>query len=260
MTAPADVLLSANNLDVHYGPIQAVRNVSLQVCAGMIVTVLGANGAGKTTLLRAISGAIDPEVGEVVFAGRSTIGMTADQVMRLGISHVPEGREIFPLLTVKENLMIGAYTRTDRDGITHDMEMCFEYFPILRERAAQRAGLLSGGQQQMLAIARALMGRPRLLLMDEPSLGLSPLLVTQIFEVIGRINRERGVGVLLVEQNSHLALRVADYGYVLELGRVVMQDSCENLMRSDEIRGFYLGYNGAGASRVRRPKRKQRWN
>jgi branched-chain amino acid transport system ATP-binding protein len=259
MMASADILLSASNLDVHYGPIQAVRNVSLQVREGTIVAVLGANGAGKTTLLRAISGAIDPEVGEIVFAGRSTAGMTADRVMRLGISHVPEGREIFPLLTVKENLMIGAYTRADHDGILQDMEKSFEYFPVLRERAAQRAGLLSGGQQQMLAIARALMGRPRLLLMDEPSLGLSPLLIKQIFEVIGRINREQGVAVLLVEQNSHIALKIAKYGYVLELGSVVMQDSCENLMRSDEIRKFYLGYHDVDASRHRR-KRNQRWN
>jgi branched-chain amino acid transport system ATP-binding protein len=202
---------------------------------------------------------LDPARGQVVFEGSDIGRMAPDRVMRLGICHVPEGREVFPFLTVRENLMMGAYSRRDHAEIDRDFSLCFDYFPVLRERAGQRAGLLSGGEQQMLAISRALMGRPKLLLLDEPSLGLSPILVTQIFGIIRRINREQGVAILLVEQNAHVALRLADYGYVLEVGRVVMQDDCARLMEQDDIKEFYLGQKDAGVRGRRRWKRKKLW-
>ena len=255
----ADLILRVSNIETFYGPIQALRSVSLQVPQGGIVTVLGANGAGKTTILKTISGVMDPEDGEVVFEGRDIKRMMPDRVMRLGIGHVPEGREIFPFLTVQQNLLMGAFTRRDPDGVAQDIEMCFGYFPVLRERAKQRAGLLSGGEQQMLAISRALMGRPRLLLLDEPSLGLSPILVTQIFEIVRRINREQGVSILLVEQNAHIALKVADYGYIIEVGRIVLQDTCARLLEREDIREFYLGQKDEGVRVGRRWKRKKLW-
>ncbi|MBV8870920.1 MAG: ABC transporter ATP-binding protein [Acetobacteraceae bacterium] len=253
-----DPLLSVRGIETYYGPIQAIRGVSLDVTPGQIVTVLGANGAGKTTVLRTISGVLNPERGSIRFDGRDLRGQSPDHVMRLGVCHVPEGREVFPLLTVRENLMMGAYTRHDRE-VSRDLDMCYDYFPILRERAHQRAGLLSGGQQQMLAISRALMGKPKLLLLDEPSLGLSPILVTQIFEIIKRINQEHGVAILLVEQNAHVALRTADYGYVIEVGRVVMQDRCAALIEKEDIKEFYLGQKEAGVRGQRRWKRKKLW-
>jgi branched-chain amino acid transport system ATP-binding protein len=254
----AEPLLRVGAIETYYGPIQAIRGISLQVERGQIVAVLGANGAGKTTVLRTISGVLDPERGHMEFEGRDIRGLTPDRVMRLGICHVPEGREMFPLLTVRENLMMGAYSRHDHD-VTADLDLCYGYFPVLKERAAQRAGLLSGGQQQMLAISRALMGRPKLLLLDEPSLGLAPLLVTQIFEIIRRINQEHGVSILVVEQNAHIALKTADYGYVIEVGRVVMQDDCARLMEKDDIKEFYLGQKEAGVRGQRRWKRKKLW-
>jgi branched-chain amino acid transport system ATP-binding protein len=254
-----ETLLSVTGIETFYGPIQAIRGVSLSVEAGRIVTVLGANGAGKTTILKTISGVLDAERGAVEFDGRAIGGMSPDRVMRMGICHSPEGREIFPFLTVRENLLMGSYSRTDKDAVAQDLEMCFGYFPRLLERAGQRAGQLSGGEQQMLAISRALMGKPRLLLLDEPSLGLSPLLVTQIFEIVKRINRERGVAILLVEQNAHIALKTADYGYVLEVGRIVMEDSCARLMEKDDIREFYLGQKETGARGARRWKKKKLW-
>ncbi len=256
MSAP---LLQVSGIETYYGPIQAIRGVSIDVPEGKIVTVLGANGAGKTTILRTISGVLDADRGEITFQGQSIAGQTPDRVMRAGICHSPEGREIFPFLSVAENLVMGSYTRRDKDGIAQDLEMCFGYFPRLKERAQQRAGQLSGGEQQMLAISRALMGRPKLLLLDEPSLGLSPLLTTQIFEIVKRINRERGVAILLVEQNAHIALQTADYGYVLEVGRIVMQDDCAALLARDDIREFYLGHKDAGARGQRRWKKKKLW-
>ena len=260
MLAPAEPLLRVANIETFYGPIQAIRSVSLEVPQRGIVTVLGANGAGKTTILRTISGVMDPERGEVFFEGKDIRRMAPDRVMRLGICHVPEGREIFPFLTVRENLTMGAYTRRDSDGVASDIEMCFDYFPVLRERAAQRAGLLSGGEQQMLAISRALMGKPKLLLLDEPSLGLSPILVTQIFGIIRRINREQGVAILLVEQNAHIALKTADYGYVIEVGRIVIEDHCATLLGRDDIKEFYLGQKEVGARGQRRWKKRRLWN
>ena len=256
----SEALLRVDSIETFYGPIQAIRGVSLEVAPGQIVTVLGANGAGKTTVLRTISGVLDPERGRVMFEGRDIAHMAPDQVMRLGICHVPEGRETFPFLTVRENLMMGAYTRRDGAGVAKDLDLCYAYFPRLKERQHQRAGLLSGGEQQMMAISRALMGKPKLLLLDEPSLGLSPLLVQQIFGIIRRINREQGVAILLVEQNAHIALKTADYGYVLEVGRIVTADHCASLMKREDIKEFYLGQKDAGVRGQRRWKRKRLWN
>lgn len=256
----SEPLLRVNSIETFYGPIQAIRGVSLDVDQGQIVTVLGANGAGKTSVLRTISGVLDPERGQVIFEGRDIARMPPDQVMRQGICHVPEGREIFPFLTVRENLNMGAYTRRDAVGVAGDIERCFDYFPRLKEREAQRAGLLSGGEQQMLAISRALMGRPKLLLLDEPSLGLSPLLVQQIFGIIRRINHEQNVAILLVEQNAHIALQTAEFGYVLEVGRIVAADACKTLMERADIKEFYLGQKEAGARGTRRWKKKRLWN
>jgi branched-chain amino acid transport system ATP-binding protein len=233
--------------------------VSLAVEEGKIVTVLGANGAGKTTTLKTISGIIDPLKGQVKFRGRDIQGHSPDAIVRGGIVHVPEGREVFPLLSVEDNLRMGAFTRHDADGVAQDMEAVYGYFPILRERRAQEAGQLSGGQQQMLAIARALLARPALMLMDEPSLGLSPKLTKDIFDIVVRINRERGVTILLVEQNAHMALKIADFGYVLEVGRIVMEDTGARLAEKDDIREFYLGMKAGGVRGTRRWKRKKLW-
>src|SRR5499427_7131946 len=250
-------ILKVSNIETYYGPIMAIRGVSFEVPQGGIVTILGANGAGKTTVLKTISGIMDPQKGSVVFEGRQIRRMDPDKVMRLGISHVPEGREVFPFLSVRENLRMGAYTRRDADGIAEDLGAVFHYFPMLRARQEQRAGSLSGGEQQMLAISRALMARPRLMLMDEPSLGLSPRLVKEIFDIIVRINRERGVTILLVEQNANMALGVADYGYVLEVGRIVMADTCARLIAKDDIKEFYLGVKEEGARGQRRWKKRK---
>jgi branched-chain amino acid transport system ATP-binding protein len=195
----------------------------------------------------------------VTFDGREIQGMDPDRIARLGLSHVPEGREIFPLLSVAENLGMGAYMRRDADGIARDLEMVYGYFPVLRTRARQRAGQLSGGEQQMLAISRALMARPKMMLLDEPSLGLAPRLVIEIFDIIGRINREQGVTVLLVEQNANMALHTADYGYVLEVGRIVMEDTCARLREKDDIKEFYLGMKEESVRGTRRWKRKKTW-
>ena len=252
-------LLVLANVESAYGPIRAIRGVSLKVQRGQIATVLGSNGAGKTTILKTISGIIDPRKGQVLFQGQDITARDPAEIVRRGLSHVPEGREVFPLLSVRDNLLMGAYTRSDRDAVASDMETVFTYFPILRERAGQDAGLLSGGQQQMLAISRALMARPELILLDEPSLGLSPKLTKEIFEIVVRINRERGTTILLVEQNANMALNAADYGYVLENGRIVMEDSCERLREKDDIREFYLGMKDAGVRGERRWKKKKNW-
>jgi len=254
-----DPLLTVSNLETYYGPIMALRGVSFTVPERAIVTILGANGAGKSTILKTVSGVMDPQKGTITFAGRETQGMDPDRVTRLGISHVPEGREVFPFLSVRENLMMGAYTRRDGDRVKEDLELVYGYFPILKGRAAQRAGQLSGGEQQMLAISRALMARPRLMLLDEPSLGLAPRLVKEIFEIIVRINREQGVTVLLVEQNANIALHVADYGYVLEVGRIVMEDACARLLEKEDIKEFYLGIKESSVRGTRRWKRKKTW-
>jgi branched-chain amino acid transport system ATP-binding protein len=255
----ADSLLTVSNVETYYGPIMALRGVSFRVTSGSIVTILGANGAGKTTILKTVSGVMDPQKGTITLEGRPIHGLDPDRVARLGLSHVPEGREVFPFLSVRENLRMGAYTRRDADEVARDLEMVVDYFPVLATRAEQRAGSLSGGEQQMLAIGRALMARPKVMLLDEPSLGLAPKLVKDIFDIIRRINRERGVTVLVVEQNANIALHTADYGYVLELGRIVMEDACERLLQKDDIREFYLGLKESSVRGTRRWKRKKTW-
>jgi branched-chain amino acid transport system ATP-binding protein len=252
-------VLKLLNVESAYGPIKAIRGVSLKVARGEISTVLGSNGAGKTTILKTISGIIDPRKGSVEFKGEDITAQDPSHIVQQGLSHVPEGREVFALLSVRDNLAMGAYTRTDRDGVAKDLEAVFTYFPILRERASQDAGLLSGGQQQMLAISRALMANPDLILLDEPSLGLSPKLTKEIFEIVVRINRERGTTILLVEQNANMALNAADYGYVLENGRIVMEDTCAHLREKEDIKEFYLGLKEDGVRGERRWKKKKTW-
>ena len=252
-------LLQVDNLESFYGPIMAIRGVSLEVKEGQIVTVLGANGAGKTTLLKTISGVMDPEKGTVALQGDEIQGSAPDTVVHRGVVHVPEGREIFPILTVEENLKMGAYTRSDHDAIAADMDLVYSYFPILRERRQQEAGTLSGGQQQMLAIGRGLMAKPRIMLLDEPSLGLSPILVKEIFTIISRLNREQNVTMMLVEQNAKVALDVAHYGHVMELGRIVMSGEAEKLQQSKDIQEFYLGAQQDTQRGQRRWKQRKTW-
>jgi branched-chain amino acid transport system ATP-binding protein len=234
-------LLWVDKLRAGYGPIDVLHDVSLQVGEGEIVTMIGANGAGKTTTLMSISGVIKPRGGTVEFNGNDLTRVPAHQVVTRGIAQSPEGRKIFPRLSVLENLQMGAFTRNDNDGIAADVEKAFTMFPILKERKNQAGGLLSGGQQQMLAIARALMARPKLLLLDEPSLGLAPQVVVQIFDVIKQLNQAQGVSVLLVEQNARMALKVAHRGYVLETGRVTFTDDAKVLLNDPRIRAAYLG-------------------
>jgi branched-chain amino acid transport system ATP-binding protein len=233
-------LLAVSDLDVCYGAVEALRGVSLVVHAGEVVTLIGANGAGKTTLLRTISGLLAPRRGRIVFAAQDITRLAAHRIVACGISQVPEGRIIFANLSVRDNLELGAYRRRDRAEIRADLERMFTLFPRLKERERQRGGTLSGGEQQMLAIARGLMSRPRLLLMDEPSLGLAPILVREIFRTVAEISRQ-GVTILLVEQNAHMALGIADRGYVMETGRIVLSDTRENLLRNEEVKNAYLG-------------------
>jgi branched-chain amino acid transport system ATP-binding protein len=237
MAAP---LLRVEGLRAGYGPIDVLHDLSLTVEPGEIVALIGANGAGKTTTLMALSGLLPARAGTVTFDGHDLTRLAAHRIVKLGLAHSPEGRRIFPRLTVLENLQMGAFTRTDPQGIADDIEKAFQTFPILRERKGQAGGLLSGGQQQMLAMARALMARPKLLLLDEPSLGLAPQVVVQIFDVIRGLNRQ-GVSVLLVEQNARMALKVAHRGYVLETGRVVASDRASVLLNDPGIRAAYLG-------------------
>jgi branched-chain amino acid transport system ATP-binding protein len=252
-------VLEVRNLETFYGPVMALRGVSIEVPQGQIVTILGANGAGKTTLMKTVSGALSPNKGAILFHGDRIDGKEPDELVKKGLAHVPEGREVFPFLTVAENLAMGAYTRNDRAEIAKDIDMVYDYFPILKERRNQPAGTMSGGQQQMLSIGRGLMSRPTLMLLDEPSLGLSPLLVQEIFTIVRRLNREQGVTILLVEQNAQVALQAADYGYVLEIGRIVMAGSAEKLLNSDDIREFYLGHGNSGDRGEKRWKRKKTW-
>jgi branched-chain amino acid transport system ATP-binding protein len=233
-------LLELTNVDVHYGAIHALRGVSFRVEEGTIVTLIGANGAGKSSTLRAVSGMLKPTAGSISYSGADIAGLKPHKLVARGLCHAPEGRGIFPNLTVRENLLLGAFLRRDKPEIEADMEKGFELFPVLRERAAQSAGTLSGGEQQMLAIARALMARPRLLLLDEPSLGLAPQITETIFRIIVDINKA-GVTILLVEQNAHLALGIANQGYVLETGAVVQSGTGQELLHSPEIRKAYLG-------------------
>ena len=252
-------MLTIKDLRAYYGQVQALHGLDLSLNEGSVTTLLGANGAGKSTVLKTISGIIDPNKGQIRFGGAEIQSRDPAWIVRRGISHVPEGREVFPLLTIDENLRMGAYTRRDPDGVAQDLEAVFGYFPVLKERADQRAGSLSGGEQQMLAISRALMARPRLMLLDEPSLGLSPKLVKEIFDIVVRINRERGVTILLVEQNANMALQTAEFGYVLEVGRIVMADTCARLLQKEDIKEFYLGIKDQGARGQRRWKKRKTW-
>ena len=252
-------MLELRNVETYYGPIMAIRGVSLRVDEGEIVAVLGANGAGKTTLLKTACGALDCRKGRVIFADREIHGFDPDRVARMGIAHVPEGREVFPLLSVVENLLMGAYNRRDRDDVANDLETVYGYFPILHDVQHKMACYLSGGQQQMLAIGRGFMARPRLLMLDEPSLGLSPTLVEEIFDIIVRLNREQGLTILLVEQNAHVALQVSSRGYVMEVGGMVMDGNSDELRESDDIREFYLGKKEEGVRGRRRWKKRKTW-
>ncbi|MEM8960133.1 MAG: ABC transporter ATP-binding protein [Acidobacteriota bacterium] len=251
-------LLELENVETYYGRVLAIRGVTLEARQGQIVALLGANGAGKTTVLETTSGTVEPRKGKVRLAGEDLVGREPDEIARAGVAHVPEGREIFPFLTVEENLRVGAYTRRD-DAIDEDLAAIYDLFPILAAKRRQQGGYLSGGQQQMLAIGRALMLRPRILLLDEPSLGLAPSLVADVARVIVELNRERGLTVLLVEQNARMALDIADYGYVLENGRVVMSDRAERLRHATDIREFYLGEKKTGIRGRRRWKHRKTW-
>ncbi|OIQ59098.1 high-affinity branched-chain amino acid transport ATP-binding protein LivF [Moorella thermoacetica] len=234
------MLLKVENLDVYYGAIHALKGISLEVKEGEIVTLIGANGAGKSTTLNTICGLLRPQSGRITFQGQALNGLPAPAIVKLGISQVPEGRRIFPNLTVKENLELGAYLRRDREGISRSMRDVFRRFPRLEERQKQMAGTLSGGEQQMLAIGRALMSRPKLMLLDEPSMGLAPLLVQEIFNIIKEINQQ-GTTILLVEQNANMALSVAHRGYVLETGRITLQGKAAELAANAAVKKAYLG-------------------
>jgi branched-chain amino acid transport system ATP-binding protein len=234
------MLLKLDNVKTYYGNIRALKGVSLEVNEGEIVCLIGGNGAGKSTTLMTISGVLIPEEGDVLYQGRPIAGVRPDHIVQMGICQVPEGRMIFPLLTVTENLDLGAYLRKDKDGIKEDIERVFELFPVLRERGKQAGGTLSGGEQQMLAIGRALMARPKLLLLDEPSLGLAPILVDTIFDIIRQIN-EQGTTILLVEQNAQLALQFSHRGYVIETGRIALADTSAALLNNEQVKKAYLG-------------------
>lgn len=254
-------MLKVKNIETYYGPILAVRGVSMEVREAQIAAILGPNGAGKTTILKTIMGLLEdqPDKGTIEFAGKRIDGKDAEQIVRMGIAYVPEGREVFPELTVDENLRMGAYSRTDKTQIKQDYQRVLIHFPILASRRNQWAGTLSGGEQQMLAIGRALMARPKLLMLDEPSLGLSPILVREIFRIIQELNQE-GITILLVEQNARMALRIAHFGFVLENGRIVLANTPDVLMQDQDVREFYLGIRSEQSAKgYQRWKRKKRW-
>jgi branched-chain amino acid transport system ATP-binding protein len=234
-------MLKVKDIQTYYGNIQALKGISLDIAEGEIITLIGANGAGKTTTLMSICGVVPPKYGEIYFRGSPIHSMTTDKIVALGICQVPEGRHIFPGLTVIENLEMGAYLRSDHRRIKDDLEYVLDLFPILAQRRHQQGGTLSGGEQQMLAISRALMAKPRLLLLDEPSLGLAPLIIQQIFEIIRKINSEHNTTIFLVEQNANLALKVADRGYVMENGTITLTDSASNLLNNEDVKKAYLG-------------------
>lgn len=262
MDASAQPILAINSLETWYGPVNAIKGVNLEVRTGDITAVLGANGAGKTTLLNTIAGVIDPAKGSVEFDGQAIQGREPDRIARGGLVLVPEGRQIFPFLSVRDNLMMGTFARRDASPIQTDMDRVLSWFPRLKERQDQHGGLLSGGEQQMLAIGRALMAKPKMLLLDEPSLGLSPLLTQEIFKIIQKINGELGVSILVVEQNAAIALAAANHGYIMELGRIVAAGTTQELREKDDVKEFYLG--GAGhdhqvGQQRQRWKRRKTW-
>jgi len=233
-------MLEVKSLRVHYGTVEAVKGVSLRVNAGEMISLIGANGAGKSTILRSLTGLVQPSAGDILFENRSVVGLSPHQIIRLGIGHVPEGRRLFPKMTVLENLKMGAYLQRSKSEVAATLESIYAHFPILQERSKQRAGSLSGGEQQMLATARALMNRPRLLLLDEPSIGLSPIMTAEIGKIVQQINA-MGVSVMLVEQNAMLALTIAQRGYVLETGTIVMQGEAHELLQDEGVKKAYLG-------------------
>lgn len=262
MGASAQPILAINSLETWYGPVNAIKGINLELRAGDITAVLGANGAGKTTLLNTIAGVIDPAKGSVEFNGQPIKGHEPDQIARSGLVLVPEGRQIFPFLTVRENLSMGTFARRDASGSQADLERVFNWFPRLKERQSQHGGLLSGGEQQMLAIGRALMAKPTVLLLDEPSLGLSPLLTQEIFRIIKKINGELGMSILLVEQNAAIALATANQGYIMELGRIVAAGTTQELREKDDVKEFYLGgagHDGQAGQQRQRWKRRKTW-
>ncbi|MEE4356814.1 MAG: ABC transporter ATP-binding protein [Desulfococcaceae bacterium] len=234
-------MLAISSIETYYGNIRALRGVSIDISEGEIITLIGANGAGKSTTLMSVSGLVPPRKGEIFFMGKAIHGLSPNEIVALGISQVPEGRRIFPYLTVSENLDMGAFLRKDKEEIRKDMNYLYELFPILSERRNQAGGTLSGGEQQMLAISRALMARPKLLLLDEPSLGLAPIIIRQIFEIIKKINAENNTTIFLVEQNANLALQVAHRGYVMENGKITLSDTAANLLANEEVKKAYLG-------------------
>ncbi|MBI4798490.1 MAG: ABC transporter ATP-binding protein [Desulfarculus sp.] len=264
-----DHILAVNNIEVVYNHVVLVlKGMSLRVPRGAVVALLGSNGAGKTTTLKAISGLLPLENGEITdggidFDGQSLKGLAPHQIVRAGLFQVLEGRRVFEDLTVEENLACGAYTRRDKSGVAADLDKCFAYFPPLKKRLKNLAGYLSGGEQQMLAISRALLARPKLMLLDEPSLGLAPLLVEEIFGIIAQINRQEGTTILLVEQNAQMALSVSSYGYIMENGRVVMDGPVERLLADQDVQEFYLGLGSSGGRKsyheVKHYKRRKRW-
>ncbi|MFQ5632569.1 MAG: ABC transporter ATP-binding protein [bacterium] len=255
-------LLQLNNIETYYGLIHALRGVSLEVMPGAITAILGNNGAGKSTILKTVMGLLDdqPDKGVITFDGKRINRRDPEKNVAAGLSYVPEGREVFEELTVKENLAMGAYLRKDRAQVKKELRHIHTLFPVLAQRENQLAGTLSGGEQQMLAIARALLNKPKLLMMDEPSLGLAPALVKNIFEILKKINTEDGLTLLLVEQNANMALHIADYGYVLENGRIVLKGTAEELWQNEDVQEFYLGLKSAESSKgYQRWKRKKRW-
>ena len=256
-------MLKVNGINTYYGNIQALKEVSLEVEEGEIVTLIGANGAGKTTTLMSLCGIVPPRSGEILFQGKPVHGLSGDKIVQMGIIQVPEGRRIFPNMSVMENLEMGAYLRANKALVKQDINMVMDLFPILAQRRGQIGGTLSGGEQQMLAISRALMARPRLLLLDEPSLGLAPLVVQEIYEIIKGINAEQKMAILLVEQNARAALGIADYGYVIENGRVAMGGSADSLRNNEDIKEFYMGMSTVGSRKSYREtkhyRRKKRW-
>jgi len=252
-------LLETKNLEVSYGPVNVAKGISIAIEEGCIVAILGANGSGKTTILRTISGLIAPDKGTITYRGAGINNLEPEAIVRMGISQVPEGREVFQDLSVYKNLRMGAFIRSDQKEIERDIERMYGYFPILRERRDQFADTLSGGEQQMLVIARALMSRPRLLLLDEPSLGLAPAFVKKIFEIIRVINKQEGTTILLVEQNARMALDLATHGFILEMGRIVMDDTTEALKNNPDVQEFYLGVREEGIRGTRRWKKKKVW-
>ena len=236
----ADIMLKVDNINVYYGSIHAIKDISFEVCRGQIVTLIGANGAGKSTTLQTVSGLLHSKTGSIEFLGKSLAGVAPHRIVEHGLAHVPEGRRVFPNLTVSENLKIGAYLRRDKQAVQKDAEHVYELFPRLKERSWQLAGTLSGGEQQMLAVGRALMSSPKLIMMDEPSLGLAPLVVQDIFSIIRQINSE-GITVLLIEQNANMALKIADKAYVMETGRITMEGTGAELLADETIKEAYLG-------------------